>query len=254
MRKEKDLKTPNPSPDEGYVQQKLFETIQARMNDKAHLTSSVSLYMRRMHLAKLISHYEIFRMVQDLPGSIAELGVFKGESLLLFAKLMEISNINDRSCKVIGFDNFKGFTSVHKLDGEPNPEIDKVVGGWSPENYYEDLLALIGIFDHDRFVGQKARIELIEGDILETVPKYAKDNPGLRLRLLHLDCDMYEPTLVGLEHLFDRVVKGGIVLFDQFGFDDFPGESKAFEDFFGSNAPVLKKLPFNSNPGGYFIK
>jgi hypothetical protein len=113
---------------------------------------------------------------------------------------------------------------------------------------------LINIFDHDRMVGQKPRIRLVEGDITETVPRFAAENPGLRIRLLNLDCDMYEPTLAGLRHLYELVVPGGVVLLDEFGFEAFPGESKAVEDFFGTKMPVIRKFPMHSNPGGYFIK
>jgi hypothetical protein len=34
----------------------------------------------------------------------------------------------------------------------------------------------------------------------------------------------------------------------------FPGESRAFEDYFGSSAPILKKFSFTPTPGGYFAK
>jgi hypothetical protein len=34
----------------------------------------------------------------------------------------------------------------------------------------------------------------------------------------------------------------------------FPGESKAFDEYFGDKRPVVKKFPYISTPGGYFIK
>ena len=33
---------------------------------------------------KLLSHYEIYNMIKDLPGDILEFGVFKGSSLIRF--------------------------------------------------------------------------------------------------------------------------------------------------------------------------
>lgn len=251
-----DLAKPPRLPDESYVNEKLHELIKVRIDDQRHLTSALGLYVRRMHLAKTLCLYEAFKMVSDLPGSIVELGVFKGESLLLFAKLMEIFNVNDRSCSVIGFDNFHGFEGLHEKDGIPDPKTGKVKGGWSSADHYEELKALINVFDHDRMVPQKPRIRLVEGDICETAPKYAADNPGLRIRLLNLDCDMYEPTLAGLQAFYHLVVPGGVVLLDEFGFDAFPGESKAVEDYFAANGgmPVIRKFPLHSNPGGFFVK
>lgn len=125
------IQQPPRLPNDAYVNAGLHEIIASRINDEKHLTSALSLYIRRMHLAKLLSLYEAFKMVADLPGSIVELGVFKGESLLLFAKLMEIFNVNDRSCSVIGFDNFHGFEALHEKDGKPDDRTGKVQGGWS---------------------------------------------------------------------------------------------------------------------------
>lgn len=247
-------KAPARTPDDAYVADGLFELIRGRMDDKPHLTSSLSVYLRRMHLAKLLCLYEAFKLVADLPGSIVELGVFKGESLLLFGRLMEIFNPNDRSCAVIGFDNFAGFVAPHAKDGGDDAGVGRVLGGWSPAEHRAELLSLINLFDHDRMVGQKARIRLVEGDIRETAPRFAADNPGLRIRLLNLDCDMYEPTLAGLKAFYERVVPGGVVLLDEFAFDAFPGESRAVEEFFAGEMPVIRKFPMHSNPGGYFVK
>lgn len=248
------LKKPNPCPEDDYVRSQLHQLLESRVGDESRVMNSLSLYMRRIHIGKLLGLYEAYRLVSDLPGSVVELGVFKGESLLWFARLMEMLNNNDRSAYVIGFDNFKGFESLHEKDGAADSQVDKVVGGWSPAEYYEDLLKLINIFDHDRMAGQKKRIRLVEGDICETVPVFAAENPGTRIRLLNLDCDMYEPTLVGLQHLYPMVVPGGVVLLDEYGFEEFPGESAAVEEFFGDNMPVIRKFPFYSNPGGYFVK
>ena len=69
------------------------------------------------------------------------------------------------------------------------------------------LVGAIGIFDQDRFIPYKDRIHLIKGDISETVPKYVKENPGMRISLLHFDVDIYQPTLTALESLWPLVVR-----------------------------------------------
>jgi len=250
----RDLPRPAPCPDDTFVKERTYELLSSRIGDKEHVSASLGLYMRRIHLAKMLALYEAFKLVSDMPGSIVELGVFKGESLLLFGKLMEIFNANDRSTTVIGFDNFSGFTPLHAEDGAVDARVDKRPGGWSPASYRDDLLGLINVFDHDRMAGQKARIELVEGDIQTSVPAFAEANPGLRIRLLNIDCDMYEPTLVALEHLYPRVIPGGVVLLDEYAFRQFPGETAAVDKYFGDRMPRLKKFGFYSNPGAYFVK
>lgn len=248
-----ELKPPR-QPNDAYVIDGLRDLLVSRSSDGTLYDGALANYLRRIHVAKILALWEAFKLVQDMPGSIVELGVFKGQSLLLFAKFMEIMNPNDRSCSVIGFDNFAGFTEFHEKDGKVDLQHDKQVGGWSPKDYYDELKAHIHLFDFDRFVGHKSRIQLVEGIIQETVPAYVEANPGLCIRLLNLDADMYDPTMVGLRHLYDRVLPGGVILLDEFAFKEFPGETEAVRDFFDGKMPVIKKFPFYSNPGGYFIK
>lgn len=242
------------SPDDQFVTNGIYELMKHRFEDVNHLANSGTLYMRRVILGRLFARYEAFKMVVDLPGSIVELGVFKGESLLMFGKLVELLNANDRSCRLIGFDNFAGFPNLHTKDGSTDQKIDKQVGGWSSKDYYNELLALINIFDHDRCAGHKKRIHLVEGDITKTVPKYVEENPGLAIKLLHLDCDLYEPTLVGLKYFYDKVVPGGVILLDEYGLPEFPGETEAVHEFFKDKPVTIKKFPFYTTPGGYIVK
>ena len=91
-------------------------------------------------------------------------------------------------------------------------------------------------------------VELIEGNIVKTVPNYAKQHPELRLSLLHLDCTVYEPTLVALENFYDRLLPGGLLLLNGYGKEGIEGETKAVDDFFGIECPRIRKLPFAFSP------
>lgn len=252
-------KKPPPCPDSAYVTEMSFDLLArhcATGNREAFSHGGVLRFADRRSLAKVIAHYEIFRMVKDIPGHIVELGVFRGDSLLRFAKFAEIFSVYDRSFDVIGFDNFRGFPDFHEKDGRRAHAFDKDIGGWSSAAYRDDLLQLIEIFDHDRFAPQKPRIRLIEGDIRETVPRFATEVPGAVIRLLHLDADLYEPTKIALENFWDRLAIGGVLLLDEYGFDIYPGEASAVHEFFAGRglAPVVRKFPFSDNPGGYVIK
>ena len=76
----------------------------------------------------------------------------------------------------------------------------------------------------------------------------------MRISLLHLDVDLYEPTLAALKAFYPLVVPGGLVVFDEYGLVEWPGESKAAEEYFGDKMPRLEKFPFPSLPGGFFKK
>jgi len=112
----------------------------------------------------------------------------------------------------------------------------------------------IAIFDKDRFIPYKPRVILVKGDIEETVPRFVEEKPGLRISLLHFDCDTYRPTKVGLEVLWPRVVPGGVVLFDEYGIRPWEGESRAVDEYFEGKKVNIHRLDWAPNPGGYIIK
>lgn len=93
--------------------------------------------------------------------------------------------------------------------------------------------------------------ELIEGDILVTLPEFIKHNETKRFSLIHVDVDVYEPTKIILEYLWNKLVKNGILLLDNYG--TVYGETKAVEDFFKDKNITINNLQFNSTPT-YIIK
>ena len=126
--------------------------------------------------------------------------------------------------------------------------------GWNPSDFRDTLFALVDAFNADSFVPQRPRIELVDGDVCKTAGPYAAEHPGLRISLLHLDMDLYEPTLAALEAFWPRLLTGGMVLFDEYAIREWPGESEAVETFFKGAVPRIEKFGWASAPGGYFVK
>ena len=98
--------------------------------------------------------------------------------------------------------------------------------------------------------GLAENVEIIKGDILNTLDQYLIENPHLKISLLHIDVDLYEPSKHILEELFEKVTKGGIIIFDDYG--AFAGTNKAVDEFFENNVEV-KKLPY-SHAISYIVK
>ncbi|MAE66482.1 MAG: macrocin-O-methyltransferase [Phycisphaeraceae bacterium] len=236
------------------VEQKLTDLFAQHEIDPLEAINHFPLFARRVHLKKFLAHWELFRQTIELPGDIVELGVFRGLSLLTFANFLEVASIGDRTKRVFGFDNFTGFGDLTPEDGPDYDQSHKREGGFSPAAYQQQLREIIGIFDLDRFVPWKDRIDLVVGDIEQTVPQFVRDHPGLRISLLHFDCDMYRPTRAGLECLFPLVVRGGLVIFDEYGILEWSGESKAVDEYLADTDYVLKKFPWQGAPGAYLVK
>jgi hypothetical protein len=221
---------------------------------KREIWRNFALYTRRVFLKRFLAHYELFRRTVDLPGDIVELGVYRGTSLMSWANFLEIRNMGDRHKKVVGFDNFKGFGELDAKDGVDTGAVQKQVGGFDSGVFEEALRDAIAIFDSDRFIPYKPRVHLVKGDVEQTVPAYVRDNPGMRISLLHFDVDLYRPTKVALEHLWPLVVPGGVVAFDEYGIPPWEGESRAVDEFFAGQKIELKRFDWCSNPGAFVVK
>lgn len=194
-------------------------------------------------IAKVLAHYELYKMAIDIPGTIVECGVFKGVSLTRFATFRDLLS-NSFSKKIIGFDTFNKFP-------ETNYPPDKKYRQRGIEVAGEQSISKQQLMDVLKHKGLDKFVELVEGDITKTMPVYLDANPGLKISLLNLDVDLYEPSVAILEHLYPRITKGGILLLDDYGF--FPGETKAVDEYFKDKDIEIRKLPFCMTPS-YIIK
>jgi hypothetical protein len=236
------------------IERRLDEHFQRFHISSTEIWKNFPIYSRRTILKRFLAHYELFRMTVALPGDIVELGVFRGASLMSWANFLEIRNMGDRQKKVVGFDNFLGFAGLHEKDGAAVPGLQKAAGGFDSASFEAALLDAIAIFDADRFIPYKKRVHLVKGDVRDTVPAYLRDNPGMRISLLHFDVDLYEPTKMALECLWPLVVPGGIVAFDEYGIPPWEGESRAVDEFFAGRAISLQRFDWCPNPGAYIVK
>jgi len=66
--------------------------------------------------------------------------------------------------------------------------------------------------------------------------------------LLHLDVDVYGPSKIVLDHLFERIVKGGLLVMDDYGI--VPGETQAVDELIKKieARPLIEKLPIAHIP------
>lgn len=193
-------------------------------------------------IGKLLNHLEIYKKIIDLPGDILEFGVYKGTSfvrLLSFRDLLETTY----SRKVIGFDAFGKFPNDISIESDK-----KFISEFENNGGYgiskDDLRNHLEDKKMDNF-------DIIEGDIKTTLPKFIKDNPSLKISLLHIDVDVYEPSKLILESLWEKIVPNGILMLDDYG--TIEGETKAVDEFFEDKTITIQKPKFYHIPS-YIIK
>src|SRR3989338_9434849 len=191
-------------------------------------------------LWKCVAHYELFKMANRLAGDIVECGVFKGASLLRFASFQDIFGAWRRS--VIGFDTFGAFPETKFApDRRHRRRFIRDAGASSISR--KNLLAVA------KRKGIATPIQLIAGNVVDTVHAYVAAHPDLRIALLNLDTDTYEPAVAALEYLYPKIVTGGIFITDDYGV--FPGETKAVEEFFRGKRVKIRSFP--NVPTPHFI-
>ena len=141
----------------------------------------------------------------DNSNLFLEFGVFKGDSINLFAR-----NLKKIKGEIIGFDSFKGLKDE-----------------WMTEAFNP-----IGTFD---LKGEKPKVyknvKLIDGWVEETLGNFISNN-NKKVAFLHLDLDTYKSTSFVLKTLKNNFDKGTVILFDEFyGFPNWEKyEYKAFKE------------------------
>lgn len=203
------------------------------------------LSMTNDRLGKFLAHYEAFKIASKIPGEIVECGVFKGTSFVRFALLREMFG-GKNSSRLIAFDVFSDNypNTKFKEDIVQRKHWIKTAGGSSIST--SQLKKNLKEKKIDNF-------ELIAGDVLKTLPRFKKQNPGLKISLLNIDIDFVEPTICVLENLYENVCNGGVILFDNYAGRGtsgkyLHGDTKGIDDFLKNKKIIIKRFAFTARP------
>ena len=96
--------------------------------------------------------------------------------------------------------------------------------------------------------------KLIEGDAVTNSKQYDTDNPGARIKILYMDLDLGEPTYIILKTLWNKIVKNGIIVFDEYAYhkwDESEGVDKFLREIEGMYTFIDTKV---GAPTAYIIK
>lgn len=182
-------------------------------------------------ICKLLAHFELYKRIIDLPGDVLEFGVYKAASLIRFATFRHALEAL-RSRNIVGFDAFGEFPTSDIKKSADQDFIERFECAGGPGLTIEEVYAAL---EHK---GLRANIELVGGDIRDTLPQYLGSHPQTKIALLHLDLDVFEPTYFALENLWERVVPGGLVIIDDY--NTVKGATDAVDQFFGNQLRIQK--------------
>jgi O-methyltransferase len=166
----------------------------------------------------------------QVPGDIVECGVWKGGSVM--ASALALLALDSTQRQLYLYDTFTGMPEPAPIDidfqGRParellrqtTPEADLTRARCSLHDVKEALI-------QTRYPWEK--LIFVPGRVETTIPQQAPDE----IALLRLDTDWYESTYHELEHLYPRLVEGGVLIVDDYG--HWQGAQKAVDDYFRKN-------------------
>jgi O-methyltransferase len=178
-----------------------------------------------------------------LAGAFVECGVWRGGSVMLMA--LTLLQRGDTTREIWLYDTFGGMTApgaddVQTMTGRGATDIlaehartpDDPFWGIAPRAAVEANLRRTG-YPFERF-------RFIEGDVATTLPQSAPHT----IAVLRLDTDWYASTRHELEHLYPRLVPGGVLIIDDYGY--WRGARKATDEYLATLPlrPLLQRIDY----------
>lgn len=195
-----------------------------------------SSYIGHMSLSRIIGLYELYKKVLGVAGHIGEIGVYKGASFFLFAKLIQVFE-SESLTQVHGFDWFQG-TGTDDIA----LKVEQGTYSYSYEEFVE-LKKMQGL-DNIAFIHRL--------DVVKELDVFLKENLHLQFKLFFLDAGLHNIVKTTLPLIWERITPGGIVILDQYNHELAPGETLAVREILPHQK--IYTLPNIWMPTAYMIK
>lgn len=150
------------------------------------------------------------RQALNFDGAVYELGVYKGGSARLIRDALQAAG-RGRMFRL--FDTFEGMKVANEELG------DRHRAGDFSETSLKEVKA---------FVGEADWIDYRQGWVPETFVGLDDD----KIAFAHIDLDLHTPIADAISFIYPRMVRGGMMVFDDYGFPSTPGARKAIDEFF----------------------
>lgn len=230
--------------------------------DQVSHSKEVSDYYHILNSSNILNVYYwtvYLELIKNIKGDIVECGVGRGRSLITLLSLnryYESISKNKIKRKIYALDSFLGFPEPTKED---NSDRNPKKGEWStsPNNEFNYSIESLNKILKKADLGnlRKNQLHIVKGFFEKTT----KNLKIKKISILHLDGDLYKSIKDPLENLSNKVVKGGIIVLDDFYLkknnrlkDDFPGARKALDEFLDKDKGFKLKESIRGTP--YLIR
>jgi hypothetical protein len=145
--------------------------------------------------------------------------------------------LGDTSRRIFLFDTFEGHP---KPDAENDVDVwgNRAVEEWERREAAGETWAYVSLDEARTNMAQTGyptdRIVFVKGMVEDTIPATGEVKA---LALLRLDTDWYGSASVSLEHLFPRLVEGGVLIMDDYG--HYKGQRRALDEYLAATGQHL---------------
>jgi O-methyltransferase len=204
--------------------------------------------IRAVRPRTMTAHEKLFTLIvatrhvvaSGLDGAFVECGVWRGGSMQAIARTLLALGAADRELHL--YDTFEGMPPPTEEDRRPDGTSAAQLLKTSPRSSkYWAIADLDDVRTGMQETGYPPeRIHYHAGLVEDTIP----DGAPARIALLRLDTDWYSSTRHELEHLYDRVPSGGVIMFDDYGY--WEGARQAVDEFLAARSEPLLLVPMAS--------
>jgi hypothetical protein len=192
-----------------------------------------------IHLPNLNNIQELFKYIYDnnIKGDLLEAGVWKGGATIFMTALNKYYNTNK---KIYACDSYEG------LPKKSNYIEDNIVNGSDWQTYAVSL---------DEVKDNFKKYNLLDDNVIFVKGFFEESLKNINIEdisILRLDGDMYTSTISCLDELYDKVVKGGVIIIDDYGWE-IAGAGKATDDF-RKKRNINTKMIFSYGSCWFWIK
>ncbi len=154
--------------------------------------------------------FQFLKQTRNLNGDVAELGVYRGGTAKLIAKTSFPTTTHL-------FDTFTGLPEI----GAKDSAVYQFKGRFAePENKVRQYLS------------DCPNVKIYPGLFPETTSSVE----NVKFRFAHIDADLYQSVLDACSFFYPRLVPGGIMIFDDYGYTSCPGCKIAIDEFFAGKS------------------
>jgi len=202
-----------------------FNTLYLTALEKTQMLATDNLLKRQRN-------YTLMQLLkQALPvinaGNVAECGCWRGASAYQTAYHLKNNHFKN---KFYIFDSFEGLSDFQREDLENNRICDT-------EKRKKEFSCSLEVVKEN----------LKEFDFIEYkkgwIPSRFNEADSLKFSFVHIDVDLYRPIKDSLEFFYPRMVEGGIIALDDYGYLGFPGAKRAVDEFVEGKGIFFLPLP-----------